>query len=106
MEGFTFDFQKMFLAGGLAMALILLFCPIRRDRVDVEYAFQALINVLLDIKCRRAIFDQFSHVWSRGVARWFRCSLSVADSFVRVEESTTSCRWSLAVSAVSGFVPV
>jgi hypothetical protein len=75
--------------------------------VDVEYAFQALINVLPDIiKCRRAIFDQFSHVWSRGVARWFRRSLSVADSFVRVEESTTSCRWSLAVSAVSGFVPV
>jgi hypothetical protein len=44
--------------------------------------------------------------WSRGVARWFRRSLSVADSFVRVEESTTGCRCSLAVSAVSSFVPV
>jgi len=26
MEGFTFDFQKMFLAGGLAIALLPLFC--------------------------------------------------------------------------------
>ena len=31
-------------------------------------------------------------VWSRGVARWFRRSLSVADPFVRVEESTTGGR--------------
>ncbi len=45
-------------------------------------------------------------MWSRGEARWFRLSLSVADSFVRVEESTTGCRWSLAVTAVSSFVPV
>jgi len=46
------------------------------------------------------------NMWSRGVARWFRWSLSVAGSFVRVEESTTGCRWSLAVTAVSSFVPV
>jgi hypothetical protein len=50
--------------------------------------------------------DEVPAVWSRGVTRWFRFSLSVADSFVRVEESATGCRWSLDVSAVSSFVPV
>src|ERR1700724_2888681 len=38
-------------------------------------------------------------LWSRGMTRWFRFNLAVADSFVRVEESTTGGRCCLAVSA-------
>ena len=37
------------------------------------------------------------------MARWFRRDLSVPGPFVRVEESATGCRCSLAVSAVSSF---
>ena len=40
------------------------------------------------------------------MTRWFRSNLAVSDPFVRVEESATGCRCSLAVSAVSSFVPV
>jgi hypothetical protein len=47
-----------------------------------------------------------TRLWSRGVTRSFRYSLSGADSFVRVEESATGGRCSSAVSAVSSFVPV
>ena len=31
---------------------------------------------------KRGTKAESAHVWSRGVTRWFRCSLSVADSFV------------------------
>jgi hypothetical protein len=49
-----------------------------RDRFDakpVDHWLQADFPVLIPVCIQ-------TNLWSRGVTRWFRCSLSVADSFV------------------------